>query len=473
MSGNSLRPERLELRHHLLERAAHSGNAGGGILALLVRAIAGDLACAGLVLDDGEAVAGLRRPIEAQYLDRHRRAGLFDGVALIRDQRAHTTHLGAGNDDVADPQRSALHEDGCDRPAAAIELGFDHGAFGGSRRIGLQVEQIGLQGDHLEQPVEIGLVLGGDLDIDNVAAKRFDLNLVLQQFGAHAIGSGIGLVDLVDGHDHRHLRRLGVIDRFNRLRHHAVVGRHHQYDDVRHPGAARAHRGKCGVARSVDEGDLLAAFRRGHLIGTDVLGDAAGLTGNHIGVAQRVEQRGLAVVNMAHHRHHGGTRFGVGGIVDGIEQPFLDVGCCHALDGVAHFLGDQLRGVGVDHVGDLVHGALLHQQPDDVDGAFRHAVGEFLDVDGLRDHNLANQLFLRLAGLVSLEPLGATAERCDRALTHVVGIERGDQCQTPALLLRARLGGCLWGGCGADAAGAAADLARTLILVGNVGRDSG
>jgi hypothetical protein len=29
---------------------------------------------------------------------------------------------------------------------------------------------------------------------------------------------------------------------------------------------------------------------------------------------------------------------------------------------VAEFLGDQLRGVGIDHVGDLVHRALLHQQ---------------------------------------------------------------------------------------------------------------
>src|SRR6195256_1517062 len=34
----------LELRHHLLERAAHAGNAGRGVLALLVGAVAGDFA---------------------------------------------------------------------------------------------------------------------------------------------------------------------------------------------------------------------------------------------------------------------------------------------------------------------------------------------------------------------------------------------------------------------------------------------
>ena len=36
------------------------------------------------------------------------------------------------------------------------------------------------------------------------------------------------------------------------------------------------------------------------LIGADVLGDAAGLAGDHVGLADGVEQRGLAVVDVAH-----------------------------------------------------------------------------------------------------------------------------------------------------------------------------
>ena len=416
---------------------------GGGVLALLVGAIARDLAGAGFVLDHGETIAGFRRAVEAEHFDRHRRAGFVDGFALVVDQRADAAHLGAGHDDVADPQRAALHQHGRDRAAAAIELGFDHGAFGGTFRIGLEVEQFGLQRDHLEQLVEIGLVLGGDLDIDDVAAERFDLHFVLQQFGAHALRLGVGLVDLVDRHDHRNLGRLGVIDRLDRLRHDAVIGRDHQHHDVGDLGAAGAHRGERGVAGRVDEGDLLAAFRRGHLIGADMLGDAAGFARHHVGMAQRVEQRGLAVVDVAHHGHDRRARLGIGGIVDDVEQAFLDVGGGHALDGVAHFLGDQLRGIGIDHVGDLVHRALLHQQADDVDRALGHAVGEFLDVDGFRDHHFADQLFLRLVRGMSLQALGAAAERGDRALAHVVGVERGDQRQAAALLLRRRLGGGL------------------------------
>ena len=370
-------------------------------------------------------------------------------------------------------QRAALHQHGGDRTTAAIELGFDHGAFCGTFRIGLEVEQFGLQRDHLEQLVEIGLVLGGNLDVDDFAAERFDLNLVLQQFGAHALRLGVGLVDLVDRDDHRHLRRLGVVDRLDRLRHDAVIGRHHQDHDIGDLGAARAHRGERGVAGRIDEGDLLAAFRRGHLIGADMLGDAAGFARHHVGVAKRVEQRGLAVVDMAHHGDDRRARLGIGGIVDDVEQALFDVGRGDALDGVAQFLGDQLRGVGIDHVGDLVHRALLHQHADDVDRALRHAVGEFLDRDRFRDRHLADELFLRLVGGVALQALGAAAERGDRTFAHFVGVERGDQRQAAAFLRRCRLVGGLGGRDGAHgAAGAAADLARTFVFIGTVGSNA-
>src|SRR5664279_2237756 len=104
---------------------------------------------------------------------------------------------------------------------------------------------------------------------------------------------------------------------------------------------------------------------------------------------------------------------------------------------MAHFLGDQLRGVGVDHVVDLQHLSLLHQQADHVDRAFGHAVGEIGNRDRLGDGDFAHELFLRLGGGLTLEPLGAAAERCDRTLAHLVGTQRGDQ-REPAALFRRR-----------------------------------
>ena len=96
-----------------------------------------------------------------------------------------------------------------------------------------------------------------------------------------------------------------MIDGLDRLRHDTVVGGDDQHDDVGDLGAALTHLGERCVARGVDEGDL-AAVALDH-VGTDVLGDAAGLAGHDVGVADAVEQRGLAVVDVTHDGDDGGA----------------------------------------------------------------------------------------------------------------------------------------------------------------------
>ena len=60
------------------------------------------------------------------------------------------------------------------------------------------------------------------------------------------------------------------------LRHYPVIGRHHEDDDVRAPGATRPHRGKGRVARSIQEGNhAVVGF---NVICADMLGNPAGLT---------------------------------------------------------------------------------------------------------------------------------------------------------------------------------------------------
>ena len=60
------------------------------------------------------------------------------------------------------------------------------------------------------------------------------------------------------------------------------------------------------MARGIQEGDRAAVDLNG--VGADVLGDAAGLAGDDVGVADVVEQRGLAVVDVAHDHHDRGAR---------------------------------------------------------------------------------------------------------------------------------------------------------------------
>ena len=92
---------------------------------------------------------------------------------------------------------------------------------------------------------------------------------MLGQLGHHALDVGVLLVDLVDRHDDRHVGRSRMVDRLDRLGHHAVVGGHHQHDDIGDLSAAGPHLRKRSVTGRVDEGDL-AAFAVHH-VGADVL----------------------------------------------------------------------------------------------------------------------------------------------------------------------------------------------------------
>ena len=143
------------------------------------------------------------------------------------------------------------------------------------------------------------------------------------------------------------------------------------------------------------------------------------------------------MVDVAHDGDDRRTRLQHGRVVRHVEQALFHVGFRHAAHGMAHFLGEELGGVGVEHVVDGRHLPLLHQQANDVDRALGHAVGQFLDGDRLGDRDFTHQLFFRLVRSMALEPLGAAAERGDRAFAHLVGAQCGDERETAALLFGA------------------------------------
>ena len=101
-------------------------------------------------------------------------------------------------------------------------------------------------------------VRGGDVDEHRLAAVLLGHEVVLGELLADLVGVGPLLVDLVDRDDDRHVGRLGVVQRLDRLRHHAVVGRDHEDRDVGDLGTTGTHGGERLVTRGVDEGDLPA-----------------------------------------------------------------------------------------------------------------------------------------------------------------------------------------------------------------------
>ena len=250
-----------------------------------------------------------------------------------------------------------------------------------------------MQQDGLLQLVQVGPFLGRDLHAQDIATHILDHHVVLQQVRPHAAGIGAGFVDLVYGHDHGHFRRPGVVHGLDGLGHDAVVGGHHQDHDVGHLGAPGAHFGEGRMARRVDKGDRRPGLES-HLVGTDVLGDAARLMRRHVGFAQRIEKQGLAVVDVPHHGHHRRPGNEAGLVVGVALEADLHIGVADALDVVAEFADHQFRRVGVDGLRHGHHDIHFHQRLDDVRAALGHAVGQLLHGDGFGYDHVADHLFL-------------------------------------------------------------------------------
>ena len=183
-------------------------------------------------------------------------------------------------------------------------------------------------------------------------------------------------------------------NRFDGLRHHAVVGGHHQNHNIGGFGTACTHGGKRFVTRGVEEGNHAA--RGFYVVGTDVLGDAAGFALHHFGTADVVEQRGFTVIDVTHHRNHGRARqqsifagcFAVG------QESFGIVGLRRFAD-MAHFFHHNQGGVLVERLVDGNHHAHFHQHFDDFNCFHRHFVCQFGHGNGFGHQNFVHH---RLGG---------------------------------------------------------------------------
>ena len=182
-----------------------------------------------------------------------------------------------------------------------------------------------------------------------------------------------------------------VADRLDRLRHDAVVGGDDEHRDVGGLRTAGAHGGERLVPRRVDERDQ--AFVLLYLVRTDVLSDAAGLTRDHVALADAIEQRGLAVVDMTHHgddrRARREQRFVV--VVLAEHRLELELGLLARLD--EQHLGTERLGDELDHlVGEGLragdHLTRVEQKPHEVGGGAVEERRVLLDRDPARNDDL-------------------------------------------------------------------------------------
>ena len=280
------------------------------------------------ILDVGDGVADLE-PVDAhqgadvaaldlvhiglaQALEHHHLLdlGLLDDVVALAQGHRHAGLQGSARD--------ASHGD----PAhvrGVFQGGHEHlrGAFhdGGSRDFlqdGVQEggDVIGGLAPVLGHPallrgtvdgLEIQLVLGG-AEVEHQFEHLF----------LHLVGPAVGLVHLVDDHDGLLAHVQGLVQHEPRLRHAALERVHQQEDAVRHIEHALHLAAEIAMAGSVDDIDLDALVRDGHILREN--GDAALAlqvvvvqdevpqilgTANEIGLIDHpVHERRLAVVDV-------------------------------------------------------------------------------------------------------------------------------------------------------------------------------
>ena len=210
-------------------------------------------------------------------------------------------------------QCALLHQDGGHRAHALVQPGLNHHALCAAVGVRLQLFHLGHKVDVLQQVFNALARQRRHGHADGVAAPFLRHQLILGQLFHHMRGVGRGFIHFIDGHDDGDARSFCMVDGFHRLRHDAIVRRHHQHGNIRHFGAARTHGRKGLVARRIQEGDNLSVLF--HLVSADVLGDAARLARGDARFANGVQNGGFAMVHMAHYHHNGRALHKVFGLV--------------------------------------------------------------------------------------------------------------------------------------------------------------
>ena len=276
---------------------------------------------------------------------------------------------------VADQHRSHV-------AAALVQAGLDDGARSLAVGVGLEVEHLGLEEHLLQQLAHADTLLRADVLTLVLAAPLLDEEVHGSQAFLNLVGVGSRFIYLVDGKDDGHAGSRGMRNGLLRLRHDVVVCGNDDDGNVRHLGTAGTHGGESLVARRVEEGDVPSVVER-HIVGTDVLRDAARLTRDDVGLADVVEQRRLAMVDVAHDGDDGSAGHEVGLIVlllaDCGADLRTDVFC-----GEAELLGNEVDGLGIHALIDADHDADAHACGDNLRDGHVHHRGELIGRDELR-----------------------------------------------------------------------------------------
>ena len=167
-----------------------------------------------------------------------------------------------------------------------------------------------------------------------------------------------------------------MVDGLLGLGHDAVVGSNDNDGNVRYLCTTGTHGGKRFVTGSVEECNV-ASILQFHVVRTDVLCNTSGFTGNHVGLADVVQQRGLTVVYVTHNRYNRSAGQQVFLVVfnhiNGLANLGADIFCLEA-----ELLSDNVNGFGVHTLVDADHDTNAHASGDNLCYRYIHHGGQFV-----------------------------------------------------------------------------------------------
>ena len=340
------------------------------LLTLQLLTLVGDFASLLLCLDYVELVTCSRRTVQTEddsWLSWSSRLDI--GITLI-EHRLDTTPRSTGEYDVAYLQGTIGNQYGRNISTTLVERRLDDGTCSTTVRVSLQVEHVSLEEHLVEQIVNTDTLLGTDFLALILTTPLLNEQVHVSQVLTDTVWVSTWLINLVDSEYHWYTGSLRMSDSLLGSWHHRVIGCDDDDGDIGSLGTTGTHGGKRLVTWSIKEGYLATAFQ-GHTIGTDMLGNTTRLTGNHIGIADIVEQRGLTVVYVTHDGYDWSTWNQVVLIIHFLAHGLLNLGT-HVFGLETELLSYHVDGLCIQALVDRNHDTYTHQGRDNLSNADIH-----------------------------------------------------------------------------------------------------
>ena len=317
------------------------------LLALELLTFVSDVTCLLLGRQYVELVTCLRCTVETKDRTGLTRVYLIDLLTTLVEHRTDTSVVRSCEHDIAHVERTVLYQEGCYISTSFVQRGLDDRTFRTTFGVCLEVEQLCLQEHFLQELIDAVTFLCGNLLTLVFTTPVLHKDIHVRELLTDLIGVSAGLIDLVDGEDHRHSGSLCMVDSLNGLRHDRIIGSDDDDRYIRHFRTTSTHSGEGGVTRGVEEGNMLTVLEL-DVVCTDVLGNTSCLTGDDVRVTDVVQERSLTVIDVSHDGDHRATRFEIFVTHHLIGIDLLYHFRRDVLGGETELLGNEVDGLGIE-----------------------------------------------------------------------------------------------------------------------------